>query len=611
MTPCFRPFSMAFALILLSGVASRAEAYIGVAGSLDIRADIVLVQDTIPGGTYQVLVGGFPTEAAAEGLKARLEDDFGIWPVEVTSENGTYKVEIGYRWPTRQEALAYLRSLEPLGIENLSVEVPGEAVTTPTQADQTRVISMHVNEALAADDFDRAAELIERWRELDPQNPAIDVALQAITSRRGEADSPAAQVREQARDAEQRGDLQEALRLWQDYRSEASGMAEEVLARDNITRLTREISAREVATPGTATTSSSSGDGGLLIWILAIGGVLIVAVAGFFVLSSRKQAAAPAPATSAAGTVRTRGAGAKSTLGAAGISSKRKPGEKKKAERREVSEEAPISPGAVLPSDPEAGGEDGQDEPAAAESPSSDRIVLDDLMTPAAPEADGSNGSGEPARTTPVPARAGKKTAREPAPVAAGPELDVFFEQDFEEEAPGSQPSNWEGDYSYASLTVEKRADGAGNCLVFEKGRGEGGAIYACQFRNAEGIVAVEVDIQCEYKNKYLLGFYLEKDGDFRQSIPMLIHKELGGGEQVSLRVQKESVPYSLGTWVRVKFVVDLPRSIVDWYVDGRQVAIGIRLHSRMNMLNTLSIRDNQGTEGLLRLDNIRVYQER
>jgi hypothetical protein len=38
---------------------------------------------------------------------------------------------------------------------------------------------------------------------------------------------------------------------------------------------------------------------------------------------------------------------------------------------------------------------------------------------------------------------------------------------------------------------------------------------------------------------------------------------------------------------------------------------MGLRLVARPMSLNTLSIRDNMATEGIMMIDNIRIYKER
>lgn len=189
----------------------------------------------------------------------------------------------------------------------------------------------------------------------------------------------------------------------------------------------------------------------------------------------------------------------------------------------------------------------------------------------------------------------------------------TFYAQNFEDEEVGRAPRNWKGTYDYASLVVtdQNLLDGSKRCLRFEKRQGTGSAYYACRFPDATGRVVVEYDLRCDDKNKYLLGFYIEKDEDFRHSIHTVVHKDTAKGNKVLLRLQNESFPYTLGQWVHIRFLIDLPRNLVDGYVDDKPVAVGVRLISRPKVINTLSIRDNLATEGLLLIDNIRIYKDR
>src|SRR5690606_11319056 len=130
----------------------------------------------------------------------------------------------------------------------------------------------------------------------------------------------------------------------------------------------------------------------------------------------------------------------------------------------------------------------------------------------------------------------------------------------------------WKGDYEHASLVVDPTSgrDG-GPALKFEKRSGAGSASYHCQFPNAAGPGIVEVDVRCDDKNKYLLGVYVEKDEDFKQSVHTIVHR-LDSRTQPSLRVQGEPVPYELGSWRQVRYDLNLLTGIVSAYVDGDQV---------------------------------------
>lgn len=194
------------------------------------------------------------------------------------------------------------------------------------------------------------------------------------------------------------------------------------------------------------------------------------------------------------------------------------------------------------------------------------------------------------------------------APVASGKR--VIFEQTFDDEEPGTQPRGWQGEYDYATLVVDTSSPAPGSkaCLKFEKRTGAGSAHYVCRFPKASGLVVVEFDIRCDEKNKYLLGFYVEKDEDFKQSVHTIIHR-LDSRSQPTLRVQGEPVPYELGSWRHVKYELNLLAGTTTAYVDGQEVVRDAKLASNYGYVNTLSIRDNLATTGVLYLDNIRIYE--
>jgi hypothetical protein len=194
------------------------------------------------------------------------------------------------------------------------------------------------------------------------------------------------------------------------------------------------------------------------------------------------------------------------------------------------------------------------------------------------------------------------------APAAAAGSNGFHYEQTFDSEPVGSQPADWKGDYDYASLTVDDQngADGAGKCLKFEKRSGAGSASYHCRFPNAAGQVTIDFDIRCDDKNKYLLGFYVEKDEDFKQSVHTIVHR-IDSRSQPSLRIQGEPVPYELGTWRHVRYELNLLIGVVNAFVNDQHVVKDAKLPTIPAYVNTLSIRDNLATTGLLYLDNIRI----
>jgi hypothetical protein len=189
----------------------------------------------------------------------------------------------------------------------------------------------------------------------------------------------------------------------------------------------------------------------------------------------------------------------------------------------------------------------------------------------------------------------------------------TFFAESFDGIDVGTMPPGWRaaGEYQHTVLTVEERDDKAGRCLVYRKSAGKESTYFSCRFPEATGQFVVEFDIRCDDKNKYSLGFYIEKDEDFRQSVSTVFHRESSKSEGVSIRLQNEPANYSFGQWRHVRFLVDLPRHIVDAFIDNVPVAMGLRLVARPMSLNTLSIRDNMATEGIMMIDNIRIYKER
>lgn len=275
-----------------------------------------------------------------------------------------------------------------------------------------------------------------------------------------------------------------------------------------------------------------------------------------------------------------------------------------------------IRPGVMVPAaTPES--------PAAAENPPSSSSIP---LAGAAPVPDTSSLHDHPtgmvqiAGITPVPSsasvempsRAGFQTplpVSQPNANAVG--MGFLFEQGFDDEAVGQPPRGWKGQYDYATLAVAPRDPknpGAGNCMRFEKKTGAGAAYYALKFPDASGRIALEFDLRCDDKNRYLIGFYIEKDEDFRQAISTIVHRPSTTAPP-TLRLQGESHPYEFSRWVRLRFIIDLPRNLVDGWVDDISVAAGVRLNQAPKVLNTLSIRDNSATTGILMVDNIRVYR--
>lgn len=539
------------------------------------------------------------------------------------------------------EMVALIRQAEDISAEGLRME-------------RVKFNLQLVRRALIDGEYDLARERLDEVRTLDANNPVIDILSEEIEqAERGTISSVPTAVPPQqqaqtiqqrnelllsnARSAEQAGRLQDALDSYRQLKNNSP--SQEMLGEANqaILRLEEQLSAVDVAQQ-----SGEGGGGGNLVLYAGIGGAAVVVIgAGIFLIAGRKKKPAPVPAkpmmTPAAAAV-PKPADKKSEQKAP------QPAAAKSAQRKDDSEERPtpastpkpeqhpsvtvsdserIRPGiqAPAPSDVPAELAAETEKPFSLED-SSESVRLDDDSAPPIEEAAAPPIEDAPpleAAQRPSPSSETVKLTPDQVPPthpsppsgvhAADPNL--YFEQGFEEESPGEKPNKWKGDYDYASLTVAAEgANGSKQCLKFEKKKGTGSAYYACRFPDAGGRVSVEFDLRCDDKNKYLLGFYIEKDEDFRHSIHTVVHKDMSKQNKVTLRLQNESVPYELGTWVHIRYSIDLHRNLVDGYVNEEPVAMGLRLASRPRIVNTLSIRDNLATEGVLLIDNIKIKKE-
>lgn len=250
---------------------------------------------------------------------------------------------------------------------------------------------------------------------------------------------------------------------------------------------------------------------------------------------------------------------------------------------------------------------------------SSSETLAFNMQQSTPPPSPRDSSSGFPMAAPPFPAvsatdssskMAGTSPSDSSQGLSPGANNGLYFEQTFEEETTGKQPRGWQGEYDYATLLVDDQspAQGSGRCLKFEKRSGAGSANYVCQFPKASGRVIVEFDMRCDDKNKYLLGFYIEKDEDFKQSVHTIVHRT-DTKSQPSLRIQGEPIPYELGTWRHIKYDLNLLAGLVNAFVDGLQVVKDAKLPTNPAYVNTLSIRDNLATVGVLLLDNIRIYK--
>lgn len=194
------------------------------------------------------------------------------------------------------------------------------------------------------------------------------------------------------------------------------------------------------------------------------------------------------------------------------------------------------------------------------------------------------------------------------APDAGILEPGVYLKQNFASDAVGSMPGGWTGNPSdYASLRVIDAPDKPGmRCLEFNKLRGDGPTSFSCAIPDIQGKIKVEFDFRCDEKNKHLLGFYVEKDGDFRRSIHTVV-QSTGPESPSHLRVFTRPTPYQLKSWRHIRYIVDLAAGLVDGYVDDQLIAEGIRMGTLTESLNTLSIRDNSETTGVLYVANLLI----
>lgn len=219
--------------------------------------------------------------------------------------------------------------------------------------------------------------------------------------------------------------------------------------------------------------------------------------------------------------------------------------------------------------------------------------------------------AGAPAESADVPENLEPALAAVGAAAASessAPER-LIYQQNFDGESEGASPAEWRGEYDYSTLSVASLGEADhGQCLKFEKPEGVGSATYHLSFPPAKNHVLVEFDIRCEEKNKFLLGIYLEKDEDFKQSVHTIVH-QLDPNGPASLRIQGQAIPYQMETWRRIRYEIDLVDGILNAFIDDEQVLTDSRLAVTPDYFNTLSIRDNLATTGIIYLDNIRISE--
>lgn len=665
-------------------------------GFLLDRVDRVTADGSVDAGTYRVVVMEGLNERVAEGIANQLVGE-GVFPAEIVNTGGgSYAVVAGPEFVDRDAAemvaqrlrrdgftratsrgsssLSNVRAAPRLTRDQLAAIASAHGLSGPQQSTLERFYdqvgagrSTPVSAQAYLDFKDRLATeatiVKEAIRALNsPGAMAGTTARQATpatpgTSRYDRLVSSA----ESARDAEEQGNLQEALALWREV--SAAGL-DDALGREaasSIDRINARIRDELASAVGQgAVPGEQDGMGGTLIaLVVAVVVIAVVAVAAvvLFINKSRKQdekllremkGLAPKPAAGP-GTSALAMATANPPPKPAGKQPAGSPGkaagESKPDGYREVPETSRIRPGTISRGEPpkqtkeqpkppapapeskpgpapEAaetkpqGPEDtdvglrldeiigGGEEAAAADTPAAgdaaevgdvgegDSLKLDFLMG----DSDGKEGAGAAA---PAGGQATGNTTGPPP----------IYSEDFARHAVGKQPKGWDGEYEYATLTVADDGPGGARCLRYEKSEGIGPATYSCQFPESRGRVIVEFDICCDDKNKYLLGFYIEKDQDFRKAINTVVHKA-GSSSDLALRLVNEPVPYTFGQWRKIRYEIDLLRAVLDCIVDGETVLTGHRVNNCPQSVNTLAIRDNSATEGVLKLANIRVFQD-
>lgn len=622
-------------------------------------------------GRFRVLIGQFDNIADARDRQSRLQAK-GLFSVDILEQNGIHRLFAGFELPTRAEAERYAATLRELDVLYDRIVDLSEPIAAPTP-DLDSIAQGYLgrfDNAIAANNFTEAERLLNEWEGLDPGNLQIPAKRQELLRARENFATPVPTPlptaeptpqqsefdlrRPDALAAEEQGRLEEAIAIWERLLAAPTlTEAQATEARSSVNRLKQQLYAdvSEVEPP-------AEPSGNMLLYIII--GVVVLLVVIAVVVIMKKKKSAPAPTPSVAPTPIKPMAPAKPVLASPPPPANPPPAKKTTAteipstERivppvPQALEETQVDfgndqPDTVALSDNDddgallldgiLGGDDSPeepptkvDQPAAPQPPPPSRVVPsdDNRRIPTIREdktAPIIAGAPPPPKPAPVPApvapaASAQPAAPKPAPVKAGPVSSTpgrvaFYEQSFDDEEVGAMPANWTGEYDYATLKIVEREEGSGKkCMRFEKQSGSGSAFYTCKFPDAAGRVVVEFDLRCDNKNKYLLGFYIEKDGDFRHSMHTVVHRDVANMDKISLRLQNESEPYTLGEWVHIRFLIDLPRNIVDGYMNDRPVAVGVRLASKPRIINTLSIRDNLATEGILMIDNIQIYQDR
>jgi len=539
---------------------------------------------------------------------------------------------------------------EPESTRKLLGDIYKTMEETRIKEERLRGLSADFDNAIASRNITAAEAALAGIKATDPTFPSLGTLQRSLERLRSEASETPAVLAEraaaEARAAEMRGDLNAAAAGWETVRrTVTSGVLFEEAAREIVRiRQTQQLQANPPAP------ADSGGSETLAIIISVIAVVVVLGAIGFFVYTLKgrqrdKAALQQAQArTASAGSMKT-AKGGSSLSGMGGVA----PNTPMPVFQQEV---APATPPTVQPMRPNTPTplpheqDDGSLAipgvvPGTAPAPQVVNTEANERIRPGLTSPSPySGGPVTPVPASPVPASPSSGMVRRPDvaegsdaverpstefrmpssaaiplhPSSSSGDVHVrgtfppgtFYEQSFEDEAIGEVPRGWKGSYDYSSLTVVDGGADGGRCMRFDKKLGTGSAYYSLKFPDASGKLCLEFDIRCDDKNRYLIGFYIEKDEDFRQAISTIVHRTNQAAPPM-LRLQTEQTPYEFKKWVHVKYIIDLPRSLVDGWVDDLAVANGVRLIQAPKVLNTLSLRDNSNTVGVLLIDNIRI----
>lgn len=577
------------------------------------------------GEIYRVVLLESQTAAISQGVEKEL---LGSGFANVTREqqpNGTFSVYVG-SFPSRAAAEAEKTNLEGKNFIPIRVESKTVAQPTPTVVAQRT-----------------------------PLPAATPVVGSSINGQLNE-------IERQAKEAEQRADYATANTLWANYIAIAPSESQKDFGqKQRQAVLDKQSSDRTTvssAVPGISSGSEEGSSNTLLYIVIGVGALVVIGGIAFFVMTKKSASPAPTPTAAAVAAAAPKPGAPKPKQAPAAAKPAAAPApapapapvvepsavneeDLPPHDLAEVDSSARIRPGQV--SRKKEAGSNPADTDVELKEESSGSVSIGEIRTPdkkSDTEVSVQRNTPKPKLKTPgkdktdsglsldflfedkkegntptgssefiIPPRPDSNMQIPQGIVASKPDNpDFFFVQNFEDQKEGEVPAGWSGEYEYASLEVVRDDASNAKCMRFEKKEGSGSALFSLNFPDAGGRIIVEFDIRCDEKNKYLLGFYIEKDGNFRQAISTIVHRT-NSNSNPTLRLQNESTPYEFGQWTSVKYDLDLPRHLVDGYVDGKPVITAARLAQAPKLMNTFSIRDNLATTGTLLIRNIRVYK--